>query len=82
MSLARKRTWVIRTAVVMGLLAYVGLVAMAWLSITEGRVHVQANTGVRFPGFWSDSGLLVMLAVAAPFVIIAAVKSWRNPTRN
>ena len=82
MSVAGKRAIFVRTAVVLGMLAYAGLLFGAGLSIWQAHSHVWPSQSDRFPGFLSDAGLLITLTIAAPFVLIAAVKFWRDPNRE
>ena len=82
MSPGGKRAIFVRLAVILGLLGYVGLLAMAWLSIAQGQLHVGPSQSSRFPGFLSDTGLLITLAIAGPFVLISAFKFWRDPNRE
>lgn len=79
MTLASKRRFWMRLAVVLGIALFVMLGLMAVLSLIGDRTQVHANLGPRFPGFWSDWGLVISLVIAAPFVAIAAWKNWNAP---
>lgn len=82
MSATGKRAMFVRTAVVLGLLAYIGLVFMATFSLVLDQASVLPSQSARFPGFMSNTGMLITLAVAGPFVLITAVKYWRDPNRE
>jgi hypothetical protein len=82
MSAAGKRAMFVRIGVILGLLAYLGLLVIAGLSIAKSHGHVWQSQSDRFPGFLSDTGMLLMLAIVAPFVLIAAFKFWRDPNRG
>jgi hypothetical protein len=79
MTLAAKRRFWMRFAVILGVALFVTLALMAAFSVVSSGSDVHANLGVRFPGFWSGLGLLLTLAIAAPFVAIVAWKKWKSP---
>ena len=78
----QKRAMFVRCGVVLGLLAYFGLFAMAVFVLVRGYPHVWQSQSARFPGFLSAESLLGTLALAAPAVLIAAVKVWRDPNKG
>ena len=79
MTLAGKRRFWVRLAVLLGVASFVGLSLMALLFVFGGGADVHAYLGARFPGFWSGLGLLMTLAIASPFVAIAAWTNWKFP---
>jgi hypothetical protein len=76
---SRKQRFWRRTAVVLGLLAYVGawLVTLGRLSGDESSVHFRE--GVFIQNYWvSDWGNVVFLIILGPVAALAAYDYWRR----